>query len=73
MSLSSFAQSAPHFYVGTGVNVFANRPFSEGKYPRVFGPSVTAWLALNPRLAVQLRASYHGKIESVPSYSSSPV
>jgi hypothetical protein len=35
--LSSFAQSAPHFYVGAGANVFANRPFSAGNYPRVFG------------------------------------
>jgi hypothetical protein len=73
LPLSSFTQNAPHFYVGAGANVFANRPFSEGKYPRVFGPSVTAGLALNPRLAVQLGASYHGKTESVPSYSSGPI
>jgi len=71
MPLTSAAQSVPHFYVGAGASVFSNRPFSAGKYPRVFGPSITAGLELNPRLAVQLGASYHGKTESLLSYSSS--
>jgi hypothetical protein len=71
LPLTSSAQTAPRFYVGAGANVFANRPFSAGKYPRVFGPSVTAGLELNPRLAVQLGASYHRKTESIFSYSSS--
>jgi hypothetical protein len=72
LPLSCFAQSAPHFYVGAGASVLVNRPFSEGKPDRLFGPSLTAGLALNPRLAVQLGASYHGKTESISSYSSGP-
>jgi hypothetical protein len=72
MPLSSFAQRAPRFYVGAGASVLVNRAFSDGKPDRLFGPSLTAGLALSPRLAVQLGASYHGKTEAIPSYSSGP-
>jgi hypothetical protein len=72
LPLISSAQSASRFYMGAGAGVLINRPFSAGSPERIVGPSLTAGLALNPRLAVQLGASYHGKTESVPSYSSGP-
>lgn len=72
LPLTGNAQSAPRFYVGAGASVLSIRPFSEGKPDRLVGPALTAGLELNPRLAVQLGASYHGRTEAIPSYSSGP-
>jgi len=72
LPLASSAQSTSRFYVGAGAGVLTNRPFSAGSAERVVGPSLTAGLVLNPRLAVQLGASYHGRTETIPSYSSGP-
>jgi hypothetical protein len=72
LPLASYAQGAPRFYVGAGANLHTIQPFSEWKPTHLFGPSLTAGLALSPRLAVQLGVSYHAKKRDIIAYSSNP-
>ena len=59
LPLASQAQTAPRFYVGAGANLFTNVPFlARGTAPKLFGPSLTAGLQLNPHLALQAGVAY---------------
>jgi hypothetical protein len=61
LPLVSQAQTDPassHFYVGAGVNLLTNVPFTNAGAPRLYGPSLTAGVNLAPRLALQASVAY---------------
>jgi hypothetical protein len=61
LPLVSPAQTDPsssHFYVGAGVNLVTNVPFTSSGAPRIYGPSLTAGVNLAPRLALQASVAY---------------
>jgi hypothetical protein len=82
LPLASYAQTTPRFYVGAGANLLTNVPFTGGNgpqlsasaTPRLYGPSLTAGLQLNSRLALQTGVSYFWKNSSYYSsfYQNSP-
>jgi hypothetical protein len=50
--------ASSHFYVGAGVNLVTNVPFTSSGTPRVYGPSLTTGVNLAPRLALQASVAY---------------
>lgn len=59
-SLASLAQTAdptPRFYVGPGVSLLTNSPFTDSKVSTILGPSLTGGVRLSPRWAVQVGAA----------------
>jgi hypothetical protein len=77
-SLASSAQTTdatPRLYVGAGLSLLTNAPFTDSDVSTIIGPSLTAGVRLSPRWAVQVGGAlaWRNVTEIVPPNKTIPI